>query len=118
MSFAAIVATLVLTFHPFNFKVRDLIRKNFHILKNDPETSAIFSNNPLVSFRTQQKHSRYPSAQQPTPGRITTTLWHFSMWGRPPISGSNDSRKRHEMRLISKLGTLHSLGMNERFSYI
>ncbi len=29
---------LVLTFHPFNFKVRDLIRKNFHILKNDPET--------------------------------------------------------------------------------
>ena len=32
---------LVLTFHPFNFEVRDLIRKNFHILKNDP----------LVSFR-------------------------------------------------------------------
>ena len=24
-----------------------------------------------------------------------------------PISGSHDSRKRHEMRLISKLGTLH-----------
>ncbi len=24
---------LVLTFHPFNFKVRDIIRKNFHILK-------------------------------------------------------------------------------------
>ena len=42
---------LVLTFHPFNFKVRDVIRKNFHILKNDPETSSIFSNNPLVSFR-------------------------------------------------------------------
>ena len=35
-----------------------------------------------------------------------------------PISGSNDSRKRHKMRLISKLGTLHPLGMNERFSYI
>ena len=42
---------LVLTFHPFNFKVRDIIRKNFHILKNYPETSSIFSNNPLVSFR-------------------------------------------------------------------
>ena len=42
---------LVLTFHPFNFKVRDVIRKNFHILKNDPETSSISSNNPLVSFR-------------------------------------------------------------------
>ena len=41
---------LVLTFHPFNFKVRDIIRKNFHILKNEPETFSIFSNNPLVSF--------------------------------------------------------------------
>ena len=35
-----------------------------------------------------------------------------------PISGSNGSRKRHEMRLISKLGTVHPLGINERFSYI
>ena len=35
-----------------------------------------------------------------------------------PIAGSNDSRKRHEMRLISKLGTVHPLGINERFSYI
>ena len=33
-----------------------------------------------------------------------------------PISGSNDSRKRHEMHLISKLGTLHPLGMNEHLS--
>ena len=35
-----------------------------------------------------------------------------------PISGSNDSHKRQEMRLISKLGTLHPLGINERFSFI
>ena len=35
-----------------------------------------------------------------------------------PISGSNESCKRYEMRLISKLGTVHSLGINERFSYI
>ena len=40
---------LVLTYHPFNFKVRDVIRKNFHIWKNDPQTSSIFSENPLVS---------------------------------------------------------------------
>ena len=33
-------------------------------------------------------------------------------------SDSKDSRKSNEMRLISKLGTLHPLGMNERFSYI
>ncbi len=30
---------------------------------------------------------------------------------------SNDSRKRQEMRLI-KRGTVHSLGINERFSFI
>ena len=37
---------LVLTFHPFNYKVRDVISRNFQILKNDPETSAIFTDNP------------------------------------------------------------------------
>ncbi len=31
-----------------------------------------------------------------------------------PISGSDDSRKRQEMRLIFKLGTIHPLGINER----
>ena len=35
-----------------------------------------------------------------------------------PISGSNDSRERHEMRLISKLDTVHPYGINERFSYV
>ena len=35
-----------------------------------------------------------------------------------PISGSIDSRKRHEMRVIFNFGTLHFLGINERFSYI
>ena len=51
---------LVLTFHPFNFKVRDVIRKNFHILKNDPETSSIFSNNPLLSLLDTAKISAKP----------------------------------------------------------
>lgn len=34
------------------------------------------------------------------------------------VSSCNDSRKSQEMRLISKLGTLHPHGINERFSYI
>ena len=42
---------LVLTLHPFNYKVRDFISRNFQILKNYPETSAIFTDNPLISFR-------------------------------------------------------------------
>jgi hypothetical protein len=35
-----------------------------------------------------------------------------------PISGSNDNRKRREMRFISKLGTVHPYGINKRFSYV
>ena len=35
-----------------------------------------------------------------------------------PISGGNDSRKIHEKRLIFKIGTIHSHGLNERFSFI
>jgi hypothetical protein len=31
-----------------------------------------------------------------------------------PISGSNDGHKRYEMRLISKLGTVHPYGINAR----
>ncbi len=34
------------------------------------------------------------------------------------ISGSNDSHKRQEMRLISKLGTVHLPGINKCFSFI
>ena len=56
---------LVLTFHPFNFKVRDITFRNFEILKNDPETSSIFSDNTLVSFR----HSK----------NIRETLLHSSL---------------------------------------
>ena len=34
-----------------------------------------------------------------------------------PISGGNDSRKRHEKRLIFKIGTIHPHGLNERFFF-
>ena len=52
--------------HPFNYKVRDVISRNFQILKNDPKTSAIFTNNPLISFRRNKNFRlRYFSAQCP-----------------------------------------------------
>ena len=47
------IPNLVLTFHPFNYKVRDIISRNFQILKNDLETSPISTANPLISFRRQ-----------------------------------------------------------------
>ena len=202
---------LVLNYHPFNFKVRDVINKNFHLLKNDPETSSIFSDNPLVSFRHSKNiretlvHSslaQVSTSQKGTfpclsskcktcdfidsttivsapksdfhikrhftcasshliyciscsrcgmlyigeTGRCLRTRFgehrrvvigndanqpvarHFNNGNHSvsdmviralcPISGSNDSRKRHEMRLISKLGTVHPSGINERFSYV
>ena len=52
---------LVLTFHPFNNKVGDAISRNFRILKNDHETWAIFTDNPLISFR-RNKNKRNQQA--------------------------------------------------------
>jgi hypothetical protein len=46
VSQATTKSPLVLNYHPFNFKVRDVINKNLHILKNDLETSSIFSVKP------------------------------------------------------------------------
>jgi hypothetical protein len=63
---------LVLNYHPFNFKVRDVINKNFHILKNDPETSSNFSDNLLVSCR----HSK----------NIRETLVHSSLALSSPVA--------------------------------
>ena len=42
---------LVLTFHSFNYKVRDIVSHNFCILKNDPKTSTIFIDNTPISCR-------------------------------------------------------------------
>ena len=39
------------TFHPHNNPVKAIILNNFKILQNDPETSAIFSQPPLISFK-------------------------------------------------------------------
>ena len=67
---------LVLTFHPLNFKVRDDIRKNFHILKDDPETSSIFSNNPLVSSR-HSKNSRETLLHSSLPRELSSPCGNF-----------------------------------------
>ena len=48
----------ILTYHPFNFKVRDVIRKNFYILKNDFDRN-IFFRYPLISFRHSKNIREY-----------------------------------------------------------
>ena len=40
-----------LTFHPRNNPVKAIILNNFKILQNNPETGAIFSQPPLISFK-------------------------------------------------------------------
>ena len=40
-----------LTFHPYNHPVKSIILKNFKLLQNDSETSTIFSQPTLVSFK-------------------------------------------------------------------
>ena len=40
-----------LTYHPQNLAVKNVILKNFKILRNYPETKHIFSLPPLVSFK-------------------------------------------------------------------
>ena len=42
---------LVLTYHPFHLKVEEIVKRNFRIMQNDLETSAIFTDQPLTSFR-------------------------------------------------------------------
>ena len=52
------------------------------------------------------------------PDTLTMAVIVFLIWNSIPTSRNNDSRKRHKMRLVSRLGIVHSLGINERFSYI
>ena len=196
---------LVLTFHPFSYKVRDVISRNFLILKNDPETSAIFTDTPLISFirNKNMRNNLVRSALRqnlPAPagtfscsrarcytcsflnsatsisgpksnfvirhnftctsniiyciscskccklyigetGRRLADRFaeplrsvrnndvdkpvarHFDAANHSisdmkicaisPISGGNDSRKRHEKRLIFKIGTIHPHGLNK-----
>ena len=40
-----------LTYHPQNLAIKNVILKNFKILRNDPGTKNIFSLPPLVSFK-------------------------------------------------------------------
>ena len=63
-----------------------------------------------------------PELNLPTTTRLVptkVTLQHLCRQRQhSPISGGNDSRKRHEKRLIFKIGTIHPHGLNERFSFI
>ena len=52
-----------LTFHPHNNPVKAIILNNFKILQNDPETGAIFSQPPLISFKTIEQPGTFKCAR-------------------------------------------------------
>ena len=95
------------------------------LAKPSPQTSSSFFQFFLRCLRTRfGEHRRSVTsndANQPVARHFNNgshCVSDMKIRALCPISGSNDSRKRHEMRLISKLGTVHPLGINERFSYI
>ena len=50
-----------LTYHPHNLVAKNIILKNFKLLQNDNESGRIFSQPPLVSFKTRLKHRELSS---------------------------------------------------------
>ena len=47
------------TYHPQNLAVKDVILKNFKILRNDPETKGVFALPPLISFKRDKNISNF-----------------------------------------------------------
>ena len=50
---------LTLTFHPNNLAAKNVIVKNFKLLQNDPETTTIFSQPPLISYKHEKSISNF-----------------------------------------------------------
>ena len=51
--------TWTLTYHPQNLAVKNVILKNFKILRNDPETKPKFPLPPLISFKRDKYISNF-----------------------------------------------------------
>ena len=60
-----------LIFHPHNHAVKSIIQKNFKLLQNDPDTSRIFLQSPLISFKRDKNignflvRSAFQTSEQP-----------------------------------------------------
>ena len=52
-----------LSYHPQNLAVKNVLLKNFKILRNDPETKQIFPLAPLVSFKRDKNIGNYTNRE-------------------------------------------------------
>ena len=90
----------MLTFHPHNHAVKSIVLKNFKLLQNDPETSRIFSQPPLISFKHDKNignflvRSAFLTNDQP--GTVN--------WNAEKISGPKRSVKISEKLYIVETG--------------
>ena len=90
-----------LTYHPQNLAVKNVILKNFKILRNDPETQHIFSLPPLISFKHDKNignflvRSAFKSDNQPGTFKCTRTRCKTCPFisNMVKISGPNRSAK-------------------------
>ena len=72
-----------LTYHPPNLAIKNVILKNFKILRNDPETKHIFSLPPLISFKRDKNfsflvRSAFKFKNQPGTFTCKRTRWKTS----------------------------------------
>ena len=110
---------LVLTFHPFNYKVREVKSRScskcckLYIGETGRRLSDRFAEH-LRSVRNNDVDK--PVARHFN--AANHSISNMKICAISPISGGNESRKRHEKRLIFKIGTIHPHGLNERFSFI
>ena len=90
-----------LTYHPQNLAIKNVILKNFTILRNDPETKHIFSLPPLISFKRDQNlgnflvRSAFKFNNQPGSFTCKRTRWKTCPFisNTVKISGPNRSVK-------------------------
>ena len=90
-----------LTYHPQNLTVKNVILKNFKIIRNDPETKHMISLPPLVSFKRDKNignflvRSAFKSDNQPGTFKCTCTRCKTCPFisNMVKISGPNRSAK-------------------------
>ena len=72
------------------------------------QTLILYKANPVDNIDTIARH--FNAANH--------SITNIKVCAISPISGGNDSRKRHEKLLNFKIGAIHPHGLNKRFSFI
>ena len=89
-----------LTYHPQNLAIKNVILKNFKILRNDPETKHIFSLPPLISFKRDKNlgnflvRSAFKFNNQPGTGQYKTRTADYGLRTMDWVQNTDSGIKR------------------------